>query len=69
MEVVVQFALVDELGVLGVHGLEFDCHLQVGFGVYGLVDLAECPLVDLADYFVVFAHLLYHLRHSNLQLL
>jgi len=65
VEVVVEFALVDELGMFGVDWFHLDCHFQVGLGVYGLVDFAECTLVDLADDLEVFAHFLQHLRHRE----
>ena len=58
MEVVVELALIDELGVFGVHGLHLDRHLKVGLGVDGLVDLSEGSLVDLPDDLEVLPHLL-----------
>ena len=65
MQVVVQFALVDQLRARGIHRFEFYSHLQVGLCVYALVDFAESALVDFAQDFVVFTHLLHHLRHLN----
>ena len=58
MEVVVEFALVEELGMFSAGWLEFDCHLEVGFGVYALVDLPEGPLAHLLQDLEVFTHLL-----------
>ncbi len=65
MEVVVEFALIDQLGVFGVHRLYLHSHLQVGLGVDGLVDLSECTFVDLPNHFEVLPYLLQHLRHWN----
>jgi len=58
VKVVVEFAFIDQLGVLGVDGLNLNCHLKIGLGVDGLVDLSEGSLVDLADHFEVLPHLL-----------
>lgn len=58
MEVVVQLAFVDKLRMIGVGGLDFDSHFEIGFGVDGLVDLPESTLVDFADNFEVLAYLL-----------
>lgn len=65
MEVVVEFALVDELRVFSVDGLHLDCHFEVSLGVDGLVDLSEGALIDLPDDLEVFAHFLQHLRHQK----
>lgn len=58
MQIVVKLALIDQLGVLGVHWLHLDCHLEVGLGVDSLIDLSEGSLVDLTDHFEVLPHLL-----------
>ena len=63
MQVVVQFALVNELRMLRIHRLYLHCNLQVSFGIYCLVDLSECSFVDLTDDLEVLPHLLQHLRH------
>ena len=68
VEVVIELALVDELGILGADWFEFDCDLKVGFGVDALVDLSECSLVDFPYDFVIFPNLLNHLRHFKLAL-
>ena len=68
MEVIVKFALVDELGVFCVYGFDLDCDFKVGLCVDGLVDLSEGAFVDLADDFEVFTHFLQHLRHWNIRL-
>lgn len=65
MQVVVEFALVDELGVVGVDWFDFNCHLQAGFGVDGLIDLPERTFVDLPNDLEVLSHALQHLRHRS----
>lgn len=45
MEVVVEFALVQQLRVFGGCGFELDGHFEVGLGVDALEDLSECTLV------------------------
>lgn len=65
MEVVVEFALVNELGVVGVDGFNFDGDFEVGLGVDGLEDFPEGSLVDLADDFEVLAYLFEHLWHGD----
>lgn len=68
MQVIVEFALVDELGVFCVDGFDLHRYFEVCLCVYGLVDLPEGALVDLADDFEVFTHLFQHLRHWNIKL-
>lgn len=46
-EVGEQFGLVEELGVAGLYGLQFDGQLSVVFEVYRQVNLAECALAEL----------------------
>ena len=58
VEVVVKFAFVDELGVVGVDWLNFDSDLEVGLGVDGLVDLSEGAFVDFSDDLEVLAYFL-----------
>ena len=58
MEVVVEFTLVDQLRMLGVHRLHLHRHLQVGLCVDCLVDLAESALVDLPDDLEILSHFL-----------
>jgi hypothetical protein len=65
VEVVVEFAFVHELRVFSADRLELDCHFEVGLDVQPLEDLPEGALVDFADYFVVFANFLGHLRHLS----
>lgn len=64
MQVVVQFALINELGVVGVDRFYFDRNLQVCFGIDSLVDLAKSALVDFADDFEVLSDFLDHLWHG-----
>ena len=64
MQIVVQFALVHQLGVLGVGGFKLDGHLEVGLGVDTLEDLSEGPFVQLADDLVVPPYLLRNLWHA-----
>jgi hypothetical protein len=68
VQIVVELALVDQLGVFCVDGLDLHGHLEVCLCVYGLVDLPEGALVDLADDLEVFTHLFQHLRHRNIKL-
>ena len=63
MQVVVQFALVHQLRVLGVGRFKLDGHLEVGLGVDALEDLPEGPLIELADDLVVPPHFLRNLWH------
>jgi len=63
VQVVVKFALIHQLRVLGVHRLELDGNFEVGFDVQALEDLAEGSLIDFANYLVVFPNFLWHLRH------
>jgi hypothetical protein len=65
VKIVVKFALIDELGVFGIRGLNFDSYLKVGLGVDGLEDLSESALINLADNFEIFADFLQHLRHRS----
>lgn len=58
MEIVIQFALIDQLWMIGVGGFDFDGNLEVCFSVNGLVDLSECTLVNFTDNFEVLTHLL-----------
>ena len=48
MEIVVQFALVEQLRMLCIFGLELDGNVEVGFCVDTLVDFAESSLVEFA---------------------
>lgn len=63
MQVVVEFAFVDQLGVIWIYGLDFYSHFQVGFGIDRLVDLAECAFVNFFGDFEVFANFFNHLWH------
>ena len=65
MEVVVELALIDQLWVFSIDGLYLHCHLEVGLGIDGLIDLTEGALIDLPDHFEILTHLLKHLRHWN----
>ena len=81
MEVVVEFALVEELGMFSAGRLKFDCYLEVCFSVYTLVDLPEGPLAtffrilkflptfcgkfDILSILLLHYYLLYHLYHSS----
>lgn len=65
VQVVVEFALVDELWVIGVCGFDFDGDFEVGFGVDGLVNLAEGSFIDLSDDLEVFTNLFKHLGHLD----
>lgn len=58
MEIVIQFALIDQLWMIGVGGFDFDGNLEIGFSVNGLVDLSECTLVNFTDNFEVLTYLL-----------
>ncbi len=64
MEVVVEFAFVNQLRVIRVDGLNFYGNFKVCFGVDCLKDLSESSFIDLSDDLEVFADLLKHLRHS-----
>jgi hypothetical protein len=65
VKIVVKLALIDELGVFGVCGLNLNGDFEVGLGVDGLEDLSEGALINLADDLEVFADLLQHLRHQS----
>ena len=65
MQVVVEFALVDELGMLGVNPFGLHRHLKVGLGVDRLEDLTEGALTDLLDDLEVLAHFLQLLHLGN----
>jgi len=45
----VQFALIQQLGVPGLHALQLDCHLLSVSDVDAQVDVAEAPRADLSD--------------------
>ena len=64
MEVVVEFAFVNQLRMIRVGGLNFDSDFEVGLGVDSLEDLSESSFIDLSNDLEVFADLLKHLRHS-----
>jgi hypothetical protein len=63
VQVVVQFALVNQLGMVRVCRLDFHRHFQVCLGVNGLVNLSKGTFIDLPDDLEVFAYLLKHLGH------
>jgi hypothetical protein len=65
VEVVVEFAFVDELWVIRVCGFDFDGHFQVCFGVDGLVNLSKGSFIDLSDDLEVFTDLFKHLGHLD----
>jgi hypothetical protein len=65
VEVVVEFAFVNELWVIRVCGFDFDGHFQVCFGVNGLVNLSEGSFIDLSDDLEVFTNLFKHLGHLD----
>lgn len=65
MQVIIKFALVNELGMVRVDGLDFDGDFEVGLGVDGLINLSESPFVNLSDDLEVLSHFLKHLRHSG----
>jgi hypothetical protein len=52
--------------MISVDRFNFDSHLQVSFGVDGLVDLSKGALINLSDDLKVLSHLLKHLRHQKL---
>jgi hypothetical protein len=64
VEVIVEFAFVDQLRMIGVDRLYFDGHFKIGFGVDSLEDLSKGSLINLSDDLEVFSHFLKHLRHS-----
>jgi len=55
VQVVVELALVDQLGMIRTNRFEFHCHLQVSLHIDGLVDLSKGTLIDLSDDFKVLA--------------
>lgn len=63
VEIVVELALIEKLGMFSIGLLEFDSNLEVGFDVNPLVYLAESTLVNFTDNFVVFTYFFRHLRH------
>jgi len=65
MEVVVEFAFVNQLWMVGVGGFDLDGNLEVGLCVDSLVNLPEGSFIDFSDDFEVFANLLKHLRHCD----
>ena len=65
MEVIVQFAFVEELRMISVGGLKFDGYLEICLGIDALIDLSECAFIELADDFVVFADLFGYLGHAE----
>lgn len=64
MQIVVEFALIDELWMIGVNRLDFYCNLKVSFGVDGLVNLPEGTLINFFDNFKVLSNFFQHLRHD-----
>lgn len=58
MQIVVEFAFVDQLWMFGVGRFYFNRNFEVSFGVDGLVDLAKCTLVNFSDDFEILPHLL-----------
>ncbi len=60
MQVVVELALVDELGMVGVDGFEFDGDFQIRPCVYSLENLPKGSLVDLPNYLEVLPHFFRH---------
>ena len=65
MEVVVEFALIDELRMICVDGFDFDGNFEVGARVDGLVYFAKCALINFFDDFKVLANFLKHLWHDD----
>lgn len=68
MEVVVEFAFIEKLRVLSAYGFELDSDLEVGFDIDALIDFSKGSLVYFAQYLVVFAHFLWHLRHLTIKI-
>ena len=68
MQVIVQFAFIKELRMLSVGGLEFDCHLEVGFSVDALVNLAKGAFTDLSDQFEILSYFLRQMGHRKLSI-
>ena len=65
VEIVVKFALIDELRVIGVDGLDFDGNLEVGPGVDSLIDFSKGSFINFFHYFKVLANFLKHLWHDD----
>ena len=65
MEVVVELALVHQLWVFSVCGLELDGDLEVGLGVDPLEDLSKSTFVQFPYYLVVPSYFLRNLRHGS----
>lgn len=65
MQIVVELALIDQLGVIGVDWLNLDGHLQVGPGVHSLEDLPKSTLINFSENLEVFAHFFQHLWHVS----
>lgn len=64
VKIVIELALVDQLRVISVGRLHLDGYFEIGFRVYGLVDLPEGAFVNLTNDFEVFAHFFKHLWHA-----
>mmetsp|Transcript_1763 Transcript_1763/g.5240 ORF Transcript_1763/g.5240 Transcript_1763/m.5240 type:complete len:352 (+) Transcript_1763:405-1460(+) len=56
----VQLALVHELGVLGLHGLQLDCHLLPRGHIHAQVDVAKRPAPDLTAQPILLAYAQLH---------
>ena len=65
VEIVVKFALIDELGMISVDRLNFDSHFEVGSGIDGLIDFPEGAFINFFNYFKVLANFLKHLWHDD----
>lgn len=63
MQIIVEFAFVDKLWMIGIDWFDFNSDFKIGFGVDGLVDLSEGTFVNLSDYLEVFSNFLEHLWH------
>lgn len=64
MEIVIEFAFIDQLGMIGVHWFNFDCNFEISARVDGLVDLPKGSLVNLSYNFEIFADFFQHLWHE-----
>ena len=65
MKVVVELALIDQLGVISIDRLDFDSNLKVGPCVDSLVNLPKRSFVYFPEDFKVLANFLQHLWHCK----
>ena len=68
MEIVVEFALIDQLGMIRIDRLNFDGDFQVSPSVDGLIYFSEGSFLNFPNYFETLSDLLQWLWHERINI-